>query len=180
MMAGQTTESQGEQSKTRAFLEQFGTVPFSYEQRERFRHGELREEWYRKYPELFDERDLEIAINQPRYHFFEWLAAIVVYESTGFPSLIEQYEFKAHPQKRSILRKILPDSVFQLVTNHSENFTYVQNPDLFVYSLDHAEWFFYEVKGPGDRISASQSRYFTELYNRTLKPIKIINFRLQR
>ena len=145
----------------------------------RFKTGELVEEWYNKYPSIFDERDASIARNQASlgYHFFEWLAAIILYQTFGFYCLVEQYEFKAHKRKREILRMLLSEDLFNLAINHTKHFPGVQGPDLFVYSPDYSEWFFCEVKGPGDRLSNVQVRYFNALSEITQKPIHIIRFK---
>lgn len=50
-----------------------------------WKSGRLAPEWARKYRELFDEDDVRLAKSQGRYgwHFVEWLAAILLYETTG-------------------------------------------------------------------------------------------------
>ena len=59
------------------------------QQRDRFKSGHLLHEWKLQYPQIFDNRDFEIAQNQEAYHFYEWLAAILLFHSTGYLSLVE-------------------------------------------------------------------------------------------
>ena len=163
-------------------MEQIGTYGYYQNQRERFRTGELVEAWYKLYPQIFDEKDYRIARNQANmgYHFFEWLAAIILYHTWGFYCLVEQYEFKLHKRKQGILKKILTEEVYDLVTNHKTEFKGVQCPDLFVYSPDYAEWFFCEVKGQGDRPRKVQTEFFNALSDMTYKPVRVIQFKLSK
>jgi len=50
-------------------------------------------EWRQRYPSLFDERDTEVlkTEHQRRYNFLEWLAAVLIYESTGLRSWVAKY-----------------------------------------------------------------------------------------
>ena len=83
-------------SKPRSRLEQPGlvdlvTFPYRPEQRERFRRGDLRGEWAEWYDDiLFDDLDLKNARNQESLHFWEWAAAVLLYESLGLRSLIQR------------------------------------------------------------------------------------------
>lgn len=140
--------------------------------------GILVEEWYNTYPALFDEQDLIIARSQAKlgYHFFEWLAAIIIFQTYGLLSLIEQYEFKSHKRKQAILEKIINNDLLELVLNHRTNYRATQCPDLFVYSPDYSVWFFCEVKGPRDRLTNAQKKYFNELTKVANNPVRIIRF----
>ena len=62
-------------------------------QSEQFKSGDLCEEWFRVFPELFDEDDIRVARTQAKQglHYFEWLSALTVYQSLGYLSLIEKY-----------------------------------------------------------------------------------------
>ena len=95
-------------------MKYFGTILFKEEQRKRFRSGKLVKEWARIYKEIFDEDDVRITLKQSKqnsYHFFEWLAAVVIYTSTGYLSLIEKYQFKNHLRKQKILGKLFSDEI---------------------------------------------------------------------
>ena len=149
-----------------------GTVPFHPSQRERFGSGELAPEWARRYPKLFDEDDLRLATSQPYYHFFEWLGAIVLFNTTGYLSLVEKYEFRAHPRKVQIVEQLVPPEALEAMRGGE-----AQCPDLLVYAPDLSDWFFCEVKGPRDRLRPVQKQYFASLSTRCAKPVYVLRFR---
>lgn len=129
------------------------TFSFHRRQRSAFRDGSLVNQWLNRYPMLFDEYDARVlrTEQQRRYHFLEWLSAILLFESTGYLSMVEKYTAKSHPTKRERLRAILPPPVFEwLCANESGQ------PDLFVYHPDSGDWFLCEVKGPMDRVRDNQ------------------------
>lgn len=150
------------------------TLEFSFHQsqRELFRSGRLIEEWAYKYPQIFDEHDIRITRNQPYYHFFEWLGAILLYESLGYLSLIEKYETLKHTKKVQTISSIAPQEVLDFIFHNR-----VGLPDLFVYSPCKSDWFFCEVKGLGDRLQKNQIRAINELENVSGRPVKILKFR---
>lgn len=128
-------------------------------QRERFRDGTLVREWRRRYPQLFDDDDERVLSteHQRRYHFFEWLSAVLLFEATGYFSLVEKYTSKSHTGKRSKLKEILsPDLFTWLCENESGQ------PDLFVYDNSTRDWFFCEVKGGADRIRSNQLKWINQ------------------
>lgn len=128
--------------------------PFNAKLRAEFRSGRLGQKWARRYPDLFDKQDLGLLTTdwQRRYHFLEWLGAILLYESTGYVSLSQKYTCTNHPRKVSLLREIVPNNVFE--------YLYVEDrpspPDLFVFAPDHKDWFFCEIKRPTEKVSDSQ------------------------
>ena len=61
-------------------------LAFSPADREAFRDGSLAPAWAARYPQLFDAADLRMTVTQPRYHFYEWLAAVSIFEETGYLS----------------------------------------------------------------------------------------------
>lgn len=126
---------------------------YHYHQRERFRDGSLVEEWSLRYPQLFDDDDRRVLIteHQRRFHFLEWLSAILLFESTGYLSFMEKYTAKSHPAKREKLQAFLPAELYKwLLENESGQ------PDLFVFQPKTGDWFFCEVKGEGDRVRDNQ------------------------
>ena len=145
--------------------------PFKSSQRELFRSGQLIDEWAKRYPNLFDERDLEITKNQTHYHFFEWLGAVLLYEATGYLSLIEKYETKSHTRKLEIFEKTVSQAVFEDVL---ANRTGV--PDLFVYAPDYSDWFFCEIKGLKDLLRPHQLDRLEELKAISGKDYGIMQF----
>src|SRR5262245_209213 len=81
-----------------------------------FKAGELIHIWSAKYPQLFDEQDVSRAINQGRppynQHYFEWLAAVTLYERFGFLSLYEKYAYrKSHSGKWAIVSQFVSPEV---------------------------------------------------------------------
>jgi hypothetical protein len=153
-------------------LKMIGEIVFSLRQREAFKRGALRDKWVKQYPELFDEDDVRITQNQNDKHFFEWLAAVVIYNTTGYLSLIEKYEFHNHNRKRRIIEKMLDKEQISILESGKN-----QCPDLFVYAPDYTDWFFCEVKGNTDRLRESQEKYFKRLMETTDKPVFLIKFK---
>ena len=148
------------------------TIEYTELQRNRFRSGELTRIWARQYPKMFDKDDIRITKKQPNYHFFEWLAAVIIYNSTGYLSLIEKYEFQKHKRKQKILRKLMTnEQIAQLYLPGT------QCPDLLVYSPDYKGWFFCEVKGSRDKLRREQMKYFKKLYKATGKRTYVIEFK---
>ena len=150
------------------------TFYFHPQLREQFKAGNLIDTWFVQYPQLFDPRDLEIAKNQRVYHFYEWLSAIMMFHTTGYLSLVEQYAYKNHPRKNQVLRELVSPNLLDFIANHSADYGYTQCPDLFVYKQNGSDWFFGEVKGPTDSISKGQARFFTALAEMSGKPIRLI------
>jgi hypothetical protein len=159
-------------------MKYFGTILFTEEQRKRFRSGELVNEWAQIYKEIFDEDDIRITskqFKQNSYHFFEWLAAILIYNSTGYLSLVEKYQFKNHLRKQEILGELFSDEIIAKIRRGG-----VQNPDLLCYRPDFKDCFFCEVKGLRDRIRSAQKERFRELERLTGKEIYLIEFKNKR
>jgi len=111
------------------------------------------------------------------YHYFEWLAAILIYHTTGMLSLVEKYEFKTHKRKRKVLLKLTSSKIFKYIINRG-NEGHIQCPDLLVYTSDYQDWFFCEVKGPTDRIRPEQTEFFRELSEVTGRDIKFVKFKI--
>lgn len=128
---------------------------FSYHpsQREKFRSGTLVQEWSHRYPNLFDDDDRRVLLtdHQKKYHFLEWLSAILIFESTGYLSFVEKYTTKSHPNKRLKLEAFLPPTLFRWLCENESG-----QPDLFVYQPTTRDWFFCEVKGETDRVRDNQ------------------------
>lgn len=126
-----------------------------------FRTSDLRDRLFAQYPMLFDQVGLEIARNQLEYHFFEWLAAITIYEESGWISLVEKNQFKSHPVQRETFKRIVSSAVFEL--SKPENNSGVQMSDFFVNIPDESNCYFCGVKGDKDRISNAQRKYFESI-----------------
>lgn len=145
-------------------------------QKNLFQFDALWQEWHEKYSMLFDEDDLRIVKNQPYRHFYEWLAAIHIFEKTEYISLVEKYEYKAHKKKQTTFQNSVPTKLMELL-NDKKRFGNVQCPDLFVYKPDSTNWFFCEVKGLNDRIRKEQRLFFQLIESITKKPIRNIQFK---
>lgn len=142
---------------------------FHPDRRKQFINGHLVKQWRNQYPDLFDEDDVRLTVSQPTAHFYEWLAAILVYEATGFLNLVEYYISNTHPRKKALFREIVGEEIFRYVDTHQDGV-----PDLFLYAPDKKEWFFAEVKGNKDRIRNTQPERFAELLSLTGKEVDII------
>ncbi len=85
-------------------------LSYSEEQRERFRNRVLSHEWREQYPDVFDEDDLRLATGGPqcrKNHFFEWLAAVRLFELIGYHSLVEKYDCRNHLRKHAAFRQVV-------------------------------------------------------------------------
>jgi hypothetical protein len=129
---------------------------FHASQRERFRDGTLIEHWSTRYPELFDADDIRLleTEHQRQYHFFEWLSAVLLFEATGYLSLVEGYTAKTHTAKRSRFAEVVGREMFSWANDNQSG-----QPDLFVYRPGSDDWFFCEVKGGADRVRDNQKRW---------------------
>jgi hypothetical protein len=134
------------------------TFTYHEAQRERFRSGELADEWTSRYPMIFEQVDRDLVRNQPQYHFFEWLSAVLIYEATGWLSLVESYTARTHPTKRDKLRAIVGADIFNELDRNQSG-----QPDLFVYRPGTDQWFFCEVKGGPDRERDNQREWREKL-----------------
>jgi hypothetical protein len=158
---------------------EIGTVEIARSQRERWMSGRLAPEWARSFPQLFDADDLALAQGPqgPRgYHFIEWLAAIVLHHSTGYLALVSKYEFPRHRRKQRVVEQLLPPAVRAALRDRSEHGR-AQPPDLLMYAPDLSDWFFCEVKGPGDRLGAEQEKKCRALARMSGRPVRILRFR---
>jgi hypothetical protein len=152
----------------------YGKFEYEPEWHESFRDGKLRDEWFVKYPMLFDESDYRMSNNQPSYHFFEWVGAIKIYTDLGWLCLIENYTCYNHPQKRALLKSIVPIEVFNRLTLKKPGGQPV--PDLFAYAPDKSDWFLCEVKGDHDKLRATQLELFSSIGQISGKHVQLMKF----
>jgi hypothetical protein len=159
-------------------FEELGVIPFSPRLKDHWRRGDLWKRWLDEYPELFDDDDRRLAESQAElgFHFVEWLAAIELWASTGYLSLVAKYEFKSHKRKQDIFRSYAPSAVLDLVDSRG-NRGGVQCPDLFLYDPHSTNWLFCEVKGPGDRLRSVQRIYFQQLADIGQRPIGMLRLK---
>src|SRR5687768_9348459 len=101
---------------------------YSESLRERIRDGKQWREWALRYAQIFDADDIRIQKNQPSGHFVESVAAVLLYESTGYLSLVEKYGSPAHPGKVMPFCTRVPETVRAyldaLEGGHPDLFTY--------------------------------------------------------
>ena len=55
-----------------------------------------------------------------------------------------------------------------------------QPPDLLMYAQDLSDWFFCEVKGPGDRLRAEQLSKFEALAETSGKAVRLLHLKWGR
>ena len=145
-----------------------------------FRKGHLVEEWSRMYPMLFDSDDTRIARSQSeksKAHYYEWLAAIILYHTNGLLSLNQKYAYRSHSRKLEVLEKLTigKPKTFEFIMDRGHE-SVTQLPDLLVYKKDYKSWFFAEVKGPRDELRPNQVQLFNELSQITRKKVVIVEF----
>ena len=140
------------------------TPPFEFgyseTDRERFRCGDLTRGWSARFPQLFSEADLRVALNQPNYHFYEWLAAVRLFSDHGYVSIAESYHFKRHKAAYAKFCELNSPEIVELLSGKSAR---TQGPDLLTYRPGDGEWFFVEVKGPRDALRPAQIELFARL-----------------
>lgn len=153
----------------------FGTFPVTQAQRERYKCGELWLQWFKDYPNIFHESDQKVAENDGHrgVGFYESLAAILIYNLTGYVSLVDYYQYRPHARKNEIFRQLVGD---ELADSAYQTKTYC--PDLLVYKPDLSNWYFVEVKGPTDRLRPNQVELFAHLQSITHKSVYILQFTL--
>ena len=115
----------------------------------------LADHWRVAYPQLFDDDDLRLTVTQGWTHFWEWFAAVHVYETTGAHSLVEKYGCRTHPGKLEPYKLLLSEPE-RAILDAICGANHVQSPDLLIYEPDMSRYWFAEVKGPGDRVTAKQ------------------------
>ncbi len=137
----------------------------------------LAQQWIQQYPDLFDEDDLRLAVNQPRNHFCEWFAAIHLFHREGAHSLVEKYVFQNHPAKVAQLATLLSERERKTLEEIRDAYA-VQPPDLLVFVPGTSRYWFAEVKGPGDRLSAKQMLSHDALRRKLGVPVEIIEVKI--
>ena len=134
-------------------------------------------EWLERYPQLFDADDYRCTPRQPTKHFWEWYAAIHLFEREGAYSLVEKYDCKNHPAKTALLESILSESQLDYV-NTIYYRHHAQVPDLFVYMPGTRRFWFAEVKGPTDDIRPNQAASHEAIERDLGVPVEVLRFTL--
>jgi hypothetical protein len=133
----------------------------------------LAAQWRDAYPQLFDDDDLRLTVTQPWTHFWEWFAAMHIYERDGAYSLIEKYNCLSHPRKRERYESLLTAQE-QAALHEACSASRVQVPDLLVYAPDMSRYHFAEIKGPGDRLSVGQRESHDAIKNSLGVQVEVI------
>jgi hypothetical protein len=154
-------------------------IYYSAEDRLRFQSGELARGWAERFPQLFGEAELRLAINQPKYHFYEWLTAVRLFSDHGYLSLIEKYHFKGHAEAYARFQRLALPAIVDLLTWDGSG-PRTQGPDLLSFLPDFRTWFFVEVKGPQDHVRKPQKELFRRLEELSGKPVRIARCKQQK
>jgi hypothetical protein len=134
-------------------------------------------EWLERYPQLFDADDFRCTRRQPTLHFWEWYAAIHIFERDGAYSLVEKYVYKNHPVKTARLASILSESQLGILKAICHRHK-AEPPDLFVYVPETGRFWFAEVKGPTDHQHANQAASHEAIERELGVPVEILQFTL--
>ena len=159
------------------------TYGYDPRQEKLFAEGKLAPVWRKRYPFLFDDADLNWARWRTNYHFREWLAAILLYESGGYYSVQPNYVFSKHRRKKQCIDGVLK-------AKHRDLWKFIGaddgadadasgNPDLFVYhptKCQSGDWFFCETKRRSEHLARTQKERFPRLYQLTRKPVLVLRF----
>ena len=137
----------------------------------------LARQWLQQYPDLFDADDLRLTANQPKNHFCEWFAAIHLFHRERAHSLVEKYVYQSHPSKVTRLATLLCDRERRILAAIRATCG-VQPPDLLVYVPGTTRYWFAEVKGPGDRLSAKQMQSHDAIIEQLRVSVEIIEVRM--
>jgi len=104
--------------------------------------------WRRRYSELFDEADRNLALSQGRrnrLHFVEWVAAIHLFDANGTWAVLKKWNKRrfsaSHPAKCRRVCNILGKERYEKLCHGPLG----QGPDLFLYKPRTREFMFAEV-----------------------------------
>lgn len=106
-------------------------------------------------------------------------AALHFHKQLGWYSLVAKYEFAAHTRKGVIVERVLTPEVLDMLRDRQLH-GHAQGPDLLVWAPDETDFFFCEVKGPGDSLGPEQRRKFAALAAITRRPIRILRCRVPK
>ena len=145
----------------------------------------LADQWRSLYPTIFSARDLEMAHNQPRNHFFEWLAAVHLFQCDRSLALVEKYQYpRAHPEKHALYTAAFTNDERRELEAIQKEFQNKQLPDLLVLRPPNSQPYFVEVKGHDpitghqDKLSADQTGCFKAIRDRIGVRVVLLNVML--
>lgn len=161
-------------------FEVFARMPYLPSARQGFGGpGGYCHQWAAAHPELFDPQDLSLASNVENvdeYHYFEWLAAITLYRTTGMRSLVEMWGTSTHTRKIDITRRLFDLDGFKREGKAMGLPGLPKGPDLLVYRPDLQDFFFVEAKGGNDSLKAANVAWFKFLQAFTGRPVYLFDF----
>lgn len=151
---------------------------FSRREREQFRSGYLIRQWAEQYPFLFGPEEVSAALSSSGKRtgsFFEWVSAVRLYEARGYYSLLRDYAPSSQNGKHEFVGKLCGKVVTGFMAAAPAK---TQFPDLLVYTPDLSEWYFCDVKGPGDIVRKSEETFFPRLADGTGAGIYLLTLSL--
>lgn len=158
------------------------TLRYDSSLKEKWTRGELQQSWSRKYPDLFDEDDLDFALNQKNQHFGEWFAAIYYFQR-GWKVFIEHYAygrrknspfFHIRERKNKKVKQLIGEKGFNFLRYLGGKERQIRPPDLFVFN-DKGKFFFAEVKWGTDRLRNYQQNFFSQIKKKIGARIELIS-----
>lgn len=158
-------------------INDLGSFIITKQQKELYKSGVIWNDWLRQYPELFDEKDKQLFRNQAiyGYGFVEFLSIIFLHNATGYIPILGSYGWGTQPHKNSLVRELVSTETWETIMSQKKYHS--QPPDLFAYAPDKSDYFFCEVKGPGDRLRDTQIQYFQLLAEVSCRPVYMIKYR---
>jgi len=145
----------------------------------------LADQWRNLYPTIFSAHDLEMAHSQPRNHFFEWLAAVHLFQCEGSLALVEKYQYpRKHPEKHALYTAAFTDDERRDLEAIQKEFGNKQLPDLLVLHPPNWRPYFVEVKGHDpitghqDKLSPEQTECFKAIRDQLEVRVVLLNVRL--
>ena len=154
-----------------------GSFIITKRQQELYKAGTVWNDWLIQYPELFDEKDRQLFRNQAHfgYGFVESLSIIFLHNATGYIPIFGSYGWGTQEYKNNLVKELVSEETWGLIMSQKKHRS--QPPDLFAYAPDKTNYFFCEVKGPGDRLRETQIQYFQLLQEVSGKPVYTIKYK---
>ena len=99
---------------------------------------------------------------------------IFLFNATGYHSIFGGYGLGTHPQKNMLVKSLVSEKTWEFILDKSTS--HPMPPDVFAYTPDRSDYFFCEVKGPGDHLRDTQARYFQALQELSGKPVYTVKY----
>ena len=130
-------------------------------------------------PRAIDEDDLWLTIKKGHwhYHFYEWYAAIHIFQRSGAISMVEKYAYPRHRRKFKQYTSVLSQSQRDELDSIRRQFDNVQLPDLLVLPRDGSRLWFAEIKGR-DGLSEKQVGCIEAIRSRLRIRVEVMRVKL--